>query len=128
MISGSDNKYFDLTLRRSPSVTSKIRVMASDAHNHQYFKDFMLKQNPILLQHMSPTKNGKIFFNDASGSRSQPEENLSFEYADESHAHVKELKSNHPDGTFTLVRLKLSDMQSLLMKMEMTLTFQFGKS
>ena len=28
---------------------------------------------------------------------------MSFEYADESHAHVKELKSNHPDGTFTLV-------------------------
>jgi len=51
--SESSRRYFDVSLQRSPSVTSKIRVMTSDTHNIEFFRRFMEEQQPICLQNVS---------------------------------------------------------------------------
>lgn len=102
VVSQAERKYFDLSLQRSPSLTSKIRVMTSENHNVSYFRKLMKDQEAVCLQNMSPTKNGKVFFNESSGSSSKREE-VSFECGVEVPAKVKSISKDHPDGTFTLV-------------------------
>jgi len=63
----------------------------------------MEEQQPICLQNMSPTKNGKIFFNESTGSSSKLEEDIEFEYGAETPAAVSYINKEHPHGTFTLV-------------------------
>uniref|UniRef100_A0A7M5WWA0 Uncharacterized protein n=1 Tax=Clytia hemisphaerica TaxID=252671 RepID=A0A7M5WWA0_9CNID len=73
----------------------------SRKHDHNYFNALLTKKQAIFLQGMSPTKNGKVFFNNQTGSSSTPlHEDLHFKHSELLNISIKNILEEKPDGTF----------------------------
>uniref|UniRef100_A0A7M5X323 Uncharacterized protein n=1 Tax=Clytia hemisphaerica TaxID=252671 RepID=A0A7M5X323_9CNID len=101
--SDKKNIYFDIDFQRSSTVTSKIRIMKSKKYDLGYFNNLVTKKLPVYLQALSPTKNGKIFFNELLGSSATLlHENLPFDHSVFTSISVSDILNEEPDGTFTV--------------------------
>ena len=77
--------------------------MKSKKYGHEYFKNLLMKKQPVYLEGLSPTKNGKIFFNELLGSSAALlHENLSFDHSVFACISVSDILSEEPDGTFAV--------------------------
>eukprot|EP00794_Sanderia_malayensis_P001582 gene1582-1747_t len=101
--SANGNKYFDVTLKTSPNLANKVRVMATHHQDERrkLFVDKHLSSQPIILKNLSHTDSGTTFYNHKSAI-----ENASsltpFKLEEESVIELKSLQSNAIAGTFTI--------------------------
>eukprot|EP00794_Sanderia_malayensis_P001618 gene1618-1790_t len=66
--SANGNKYFDVTLKTSPNLANKVRVMATHHQDERrkLFVDKHLSSQPIILKNLSHTDSGTTFYNHKS--------------------------------------------------------------